>query len=274
MKHRFTDRRSLLLAGLVVAVFLALAVIGPVFFSRPPQLGAQIAVSGLAFVTFGALAGFHVAPNSKFSGRIILAVFVIGYVVLFALRDGDFRPDQHWFIISPLGYVAGALALGVPGTSERQSRVPPFEIGEGTTALMNDQFETAPLYLGEACFRHSVGTRARLFGRPPKVIPMINVSTPGHELEFYCSDIYDLSVGPILIEAISATPPGDYFLASPTLIPPSSTVGASLQNTRFDEHSLLLLQGDTILAEFSPAQQADLLAWLQHSSGTDRRRAQ
>lgn len=121
MQHRFTDRRSLLLAVLVVAIFLALAVIGPLFFSRPPQLGAQIAVSVLAFVTFGALAGFHVAPNSKFSGWITLAVFVIGYVVLFALRDGDFRPDQHWFIMSPLGYVAGALALGVPGGSKHGS---------------------------------------------------------------------------------------------------------------------------------------------------------
>ena len=82
-------------------------------------------------------------------------------------------------------------------------------------------------------------------------------------MEFDLSEVFDLTAGPILIDAISATPPGDYFLASPTLIPPSSAVGTSLRNVRFNEHSLLLLQGSNILAEFSPAQQADVLAWLR-----------
>src|SRR5690625_4003657 len=130
-------------------------------------------------------------------------------------------------------------------------------------AQMSNQFETAPLYLGEVCFRESFRTRKRLFGRKPKVIPMVNVSTAGRSMEFDLSEVFDLTAGPILIDAISATPPGDYFLASPTLIPPSSSVGTSLQNVRFNEHSLLLLQGSNILAEFSPAQQADLLAWLR-----------
>ncbi|GAA4478305.1 hypothetical protein GCM10023190_19570 [Enteractinococcus fodinae] len=263
MHHRFADRRNLLLALLVVAVFFALAVVGPVFFSKPPQLGAQLIVSVVAFLTFGVLAGFHVAPNSKYSGWIILAVFVLGYGVLFVLRDGDFRPDQHWFIMSPLGYIAGALALGNPDGLKRQSREVTTRNDEAATAHMNDQFEAAPLYLGEVCFRQSVRTRNRLFGQKPKIIPMVNASTAGHEMEFDFLDIYELTAGPILIDAISATPPGDYFLASPTLIPPSSAVGTSLQNVRFNDNSLLLLHGSNILAEFSPAQQADLLAWLR-----------
>jgi len=128
---------------------------------------------------------------------------------------------------------------------------------------MRDRLETTPLYLGEVCFRASIRTRKRLFGRQPKVIPLVNVSTAGQSMEFYLSEVRDLSAGPILIEAISATPAGDYFLASPTLIPPGSAVGASLQNARFEDHSLLLLHESSILAEFSAAQQADLLAWLQ-----------
>lgn len=263
MQDRFTDRRNLLLALLVVAIFVALAVIGPVFFSRPPHLGAQILVSVLAFLIFGVLAGFHVAPDSRLSGWIILAVFVVGYAVLFVLRDGDFRPDQHWFIMSPLGYIAGALALGIPGGLKRQSREATTRNDEAATAQMNDQFEAAPLYLGEACFRQSVRTRKRLFGQKPKIIPMVNVSTAGHEMEFDFLDIYELTAGPILIDAISATPPGGYFLASPTLISPSSAAGTSLQNVRFNDNSLLLLHGSNILAEFSPAQQSDLLAWLR-----------
>ena len=123
MSQRFSDRRNLILALIVVGTFIMLAVIGPVFFSKPPHLGAQLFVSVLAFVTFCILAGFHLAPNSKFSGWIIPAVFVLGYVVFFALRDGDFRPDQHWFVMSPLGYVAGALALGVPARPQRKSHL-------------------------------------------------------------------------------------------------------------------------------------------------------
>ena len=136
---------------------------------------------------------------------------------------------------------------------------------------MNDQMETTPLYLGEVCFRASVWMRKRLFGRRPKAIPMVNVSAAGYRVEFLLSEVRDLSAGPIVIDAVSATPPGDYFLASPSLIPPSSPVGTSLQNARFDERSLLLLHGSDILAEFSHVQQTDLLAWLQHISEPDRR---
>lgn len=121
MQYRFSDRRNLLLALIVVVAFIVLAIIGPVFFSKPPHLGAQVFVSVIAFMTFVVLAGFHLAPNSKFPGWLIPAAFVTGYVVLFILRDGDFRPDQHWFVMSPLGYVAGALALGVPDLPKRKA---------------------------------------------------------------------------------------------------------------------------------------------------------
>src|SRR5690625_3736746 len=66
-------------------------------------------------------------------------------------------------------------------------------IYEGTTARMRDRLETTPLYLGEVCFRASIRTRKRLFGRQPKVIPLVNVSTAGQSMEFYLSEVRDLS---------------------------------------------------------------------------------
>ena len=114
VKQRTDGLSSWVLAIIVYAVFIMLAIVGPVFFSQPDHLYLQIAVSFLTFLIFMTLGGLQLGSRLRLRGWFILLVFVIGYVVLFLLRDGDFRPDQHWFIMSPLGWLAGALTFGKP----------------------------------------------------------------------------------------------------------------------------------------------------------------
>ena len=65
-------------------------------------------------------------------------------------------------------------------------------------------------------------------------------------------------------EAVSAkSPDGDYFLASPAVIEPSSAVGASLPGHENSADSLLVMRGNGVLAKLSGAQQEELIAWLQ-----------
>lgn len=127
---------------------------------------------------------------------------------------------------------------------------------------MKDPYDMSPLILEDLRVEASSRTRKRLFGRP-KTLPMLRVSVPGYEMEFDYPDVRELAEGPILISAVSSKPEGDYFLASPSLIEPSSSVGESLRNVHFNRYSLLLLQGPKILAEVSAAQQLELIAWLK-----------
>lgn len=64
-------------------------------------------------------------------------------------------------------------------------------------------------------------------------------------------------------DSLSLDQQEDYFLASAGVIEPSSAVGASLQHQQYDANSLLLLHGQTVLAELSGPQQSDLIAWLK-----------
>lgn len=127
---------------------------------------------------------------------------------------------------------------------------------------MNDRSTAPSLEQGELHFEVITQTRKRLFGRRPKTLLMIQVSLQGYRMEFDYREIRDLADGPLIIEALSSHPEGDYFLASPTLIEPSSSVGTSLLGQQFSPDSLLLLQGGNLLAELSTAQQEELIAWL------------
>lgn len=127
---------------------------------------------------------------------------------------------------------------------------------------MDDANEVPPLDLGEVRFEITTQTRKRLFGRRPKALLMVQVAVPGYQMAFDYRELRDLDDGPLLIEAISSFPDGDYFLASPSVIEPSSPVGASLQEQRFSADSLLLLQGGNLLAELSATQQKELIVWL------------
>ena len=111
-KQQASGLSNRMLAGIVCGIFILLAIVGPVFFSQPDHLYPQVMLSVLTFLIFMTLAGLQLGSRIRIRGWSILLVFVIGYVIFFLLRDGDFRPDQHWFIMSPLGWLAGALAFG------------------------------------------------------------------------------------------------------------------------------------------------------------------
>lgn len=99
---------------LVLCIFIVLEIVGPVSFSQPEYLGKQILVSVLAFVTFVVLGGIHLGSRIRLRWWGVLLVFGIVHLALFAFREGDFRPDQFWFFMSPMGYVMGALGFGKP----------------------------------------------------------------------------------------------------------------------------------------------------------------
>ncbi len=128
---------------------------------------------------------------------------------------------------------------------------------------MNDVSKIPPLNLGDLRFEITTQTRKRLFGRRPKVLLMVQVSLSGYRMEFDSREILDLANGPLIIEAVSASPDGDYFLASPAVIEPSSAVGASLPGHENSADSLLVMRGNGVLAKLSGAQQEELIAWLQ-----------
>ena len=121
----------------------------------------------------------------------------------------------------------------------------------------------SPLLLGETRFEPSHRLRKRLLSRRIMQVPTVTVTAQGYSLKFDLEDLLELSKGPLIISASPSELPDDYFLASRTLIPPSSAVGESLKETNVGEQSLLLLHGSRVLAEFSPAQQAELIAWLK-----------
>ena len=106
---------------------------------------------------------------------------------------------------------------------------------------MPDASEIRPLELGELRFEIIRQTRKRLFGRRPKTLLRVQVSLPGYRMEFDYRELCDLTDGPLIIDAITSVPEGDYFLASPAVIEPSSLVGTSLQDEQFRPDSLLLL---------------------------------
>ena len=102
--------------------FVLLAVVWPAFFVQPPHVVEQLAISIVAFGGFTALAALHLGPKHRISVWVVVAVFVIGYGVLLAFASHDFRPDQHWFFLSPVGYVSGALAFGDTATKASRGR--------------------------------------------------------------------------------------------------------------------------------------------------------
>lgn len=112
-------------------------------------------------------------------------------------------------------------------------------------------------------------TRKRLFSSRRTHIPTVTMTLPDHHITFDAQDVHALATGPNIISAVAADPDGDYFLASPSAIDPSSPVGETLQNQQYDDgaHSLLLLHGKTLLSELSAAQQVDLFAWLNRLLG-------
>ena len=107
--------------------FVLLAVVWPVFFVQPHHVVEQVAVSVVAFGSFTVLAALHLGPQHRISIWVVGAVFVIGYGVLLVIASDDFRPDQHWFFLSPVGYVSGALAFGdtTPKASRGRQRSEP-----------------------------------------------------------------------------------------------------------------------------------------------------
>lgn len=117
-KQQWDGLSNKTLAILVLCIFIVLAIVGPVFFSQPEHLGQQILVSVLAFVTFVVLGGVHLGSRIRLRWWGALLVFGIVYLALFAFRDGDFRPDQFWFFMSPMGYVVGALGFRKPELSQ------------------------------------------------------------------------------------------------------------------------------------------------------------
>ncbi|GAA4114181.1 hypothetical protein [Enteractinococcus coprophilus] len=124
VKHRTDGLSSWVSAIMIYGVFIMVAIVGPVFFSQPDHLYQQVAVSVWAFLTFVILGGLQLGSRIRLRGWFILLVFVIGYVVLFLLRDADFRPDQHWFVMSPLGWIAGVLTFGNPDLERAQTNRP------------------------------------------------------------------------------------------------------------------------------------------------------
>lgn len=127
---------------------------------------------------------------------------------------------------------------------------------------MSTAHEVPPLTLGELSFEASTRLRKRFFGRP-KATPSVVVTLPGHRAEFDARELYELAERPSIISAESLHQQEDYFLASASVIEPSSAVGARLQHQQYDAHSLLLLHGQTLLAELSAPRQSDLIAWLK-----------
>lgn len=127
---------------------------------------------------------------------------------------------------------------------------------------MTTAHEVPPLILGDLSFEASTRLRKRLFGRP-KSIPSVVVTLPGHRVEFDARELCELAEGPAIISAESLNQQEDYFLASVFVIEPSSAVGASMQNQQYDANSLLLLHGQTVLAELSGPEPSGLIAWLK-----------
>lgn len=130
---------------------------------------------------------------------------------------------------------------------------------------MHEASDLPALHLGELHVTASTRTKKRLFGRRPQSIPMVVLTVSGVHTEFDAHEVAELADGPILVSAVTATPAGDYFLVSPSVVEPSSGIGASLQDQQFEPHSLLFLHGQTILAEVSAAQQSDLISWLERA---------
>lgn len=127
---------------------------------------------------------------------------------------------------------------------------------------MNGVSGVLPLVLGDLCFEADSRRRKRLFGRW-KSIPRVVVTLPGHRLEFDARELGQLAGGPTIISADSLHKREEYFLAPASVIEPSSAVGESLQHQQYDANSLLLLHGQTLLAELSADQQSDLIVWLE-----------
>lgn len=132
VKQQTEGLSNRILAIIVCCLFILLGIVGPVFFSQPDHLAQQVAVSVLAFLIFMTLGGLQLGSRIRIRGWFILLMFITGYLVLFLLRDGDFRPDQHWFIMSPLGWLAGALTFGKRDL-ERTTKTRPL-VSDGITA--------------------------------------------------------------------------------------------------------------------------------------------
>lgn len=92
------------------------------------------------------------------------------------------------------------------------------------------------------------------------------MTLPGHRVKFDTQELCVLAERPSIISAESLHQREVYFLASASAIEPSSSVGVHLQNQQYDANSLLLLHGQTLLAELSGRQQSDLIAWLKSQS--------
>ncbi len=93
------------------------------------------------------------------------------------------------------------------------------------------------------------------------------ISDGQFSLGFHYQELFKLCDGPILIEADrDSQPPGDYFLVSPEVIVADSAVGEALQGMAFAEGTLLLLEGERIIAELSPDDCQLLCSWLKEQA--------
>lgn len=110
--QRNARRSNLVLAAVVATFFVLLEIIGPVFVAQPEFLAQHMTIALLAFGAFFMLAAIQLGTSARLRGWVVVLVFLAGYLVLLFVGDGEFQPDWHWFVSSPLGYITGALVLG------------------------------------------------------------------------------------------------------------------------------------------------------------------
>lgn len=120
--------------------------------------------------------------------------------------------------------------------------------------------------VGNLCFSVDEASTHGMFARWRKKRWSVVVSDAPYRLIFRYEEMKRLCDGPILIEAdSSSSPQGTYFLVSPEAINPQSAVGEALAEMSFEDGTLILLQGLTVVRVLSAHECEQLSTWLKAS---------
>lgn len=143
---------------------------------------------------------------------------------------------------------------------------PPQSYSKATRSPHMTSQQLDAMTFGDIHAAYYLETVKGIFGRT-KERQRVIFSAEGKQASFELSELRTLAAGPVLLEAVSGVPAGEFFLATAQLINAHSPMAQARQHT--DALDLVFVHGTSRLAILTVQEQSELIAWLASLPGSE-----